>query len=106
MWLNIHYLENLFVYHTDGMLKNPKTYEIFSPEEVGLERQIVIGKHSGSHSILKKFAEYNISLTEKEASDILERVRAAAVDLKRVLFDKELRLIYEDYKKEVADENA
>lgn len=92
--------------HTDGMLKNPKTYEIFSPEEVGLERQIVIGKHSGSHSILKKFAEYNISLTEKEASDILERVRAAAVDLKRVLFDKELRLIYEDYKKEVADENA
>lgn len=85
--------------HADGMLKNPKTYEVFTPEEVGLERQIVIGKHSGTHSILKKFAEYNIVLTEKEAADILERVRATAVDLKRSLFDKELRLIYEDYKK-------
>jgi len=86
--------------HADGMLKNPKTYEIFTPEEVGLERQIVIGKHSGTHSILKKFAEFNIFLTEKEAADVLERVRSTAVDLKRVLFDKEVRLIYEDYKKE------
>jgi len=86
--------------HADGMLKNPKTYEIFSPEEVGLERQIVIGKHSGTHSILKKFAEFNILLEEKDAAAVLERVRAMAVDLKRVLFDKELRLIYEDYRKE------
>jgi len=88
--------------HADGMLKNPKTYEVFTPEEVGLERQIVIGKHSGTHSILRKFAEYNIILTEEEASAVLERVRATAVDLKRVLFDKEVRLIYEDYKKEQA----
>lgn len=86
--------------HADGMLKNPKTYEVFSPEEVGLERQIVIGKHSGTHSIVKKFAQFNIMLDEKEAAVILERVRAMAVDLKRVLFDKELRLVYEDYKKE------
>ena len=34
--------------HADGVIKNPKTYEVFAPEEVGLSRQIVIGKHSGS----------------------------------------------------------
>ena len=34
--------------HGDGVLKNPLTYEVFKPEEVGLERQMVIGKHSGS----------------------------------------------------------
>ncbi len=34
--------------HADGAIKNPRTYEAFDPEEIGLERQIVIGKHSGS----------------------------------------------------------
>ncbi len=36
--------------HADGVIKNPKTYEIFSPDEVGLVRQIVVGKHSGSQA--------------------------------------------------------
>lgn len=83
--------------HADGALKNPATYEVFKPEEVGLERQIVIGKHSGTAAIKAKFREYGIELTEVEAADILERVRAMAVDLKRSLFDKELAYIYEDY---------
>ncbi|GAW91604.1 homocitrate synthase [Calderihabitans maritimus] len=83
--------------HADGMLKHARTYEAFTPEEVGLERQIVIGKHSGTAAIIAKFHEYGIHLNEKEATEILARVRAAAVDLKRSLFDKELVYIYEDY---------
>ncbi len=83
--------------HADGALKNPKTYEAFCPEEVGLTRQIVIGKHSGSHSIKAKFEEYGHYLSDEEADDILVHVKKVAVELKRPLFDKELVFIYEDY---------
>lgn len=87
--------------HGDGVLKNPLTYEVFSPEEVGLERQIVIGKHSGSAAIRSKFVnEYRIELNDLEAAEILERVRATSIRLKRSLFDKELMYIYEELKSE------
>ncbi|HZK18824.1 MAG TPA: homocitrate synthase [Clostridia bacterium] len=83
--------------HADGALKNPKTYEPFTPEEVGLERQIVLGKHSGTSSIRKKFAEYGIDLSRYEAEELLPVVRSHAVAMKRSLFDKEIVYIYEDY---------
>lgn len=82
--------------HADGLLKNPINYEAFSPEDVGLTRQIVIGKHSGKHSIKNKFKEYGIELDDELTGRILERVRAESVKRKRALFDKELMLIYED----------
>ncbi len=83
--------------HADGVIKNPRNYEIFSPEEVGLTRQLVVGKHSGSHTILHKFREFGIELTPDEATDILAMARSTAVELKRALFDKELMYIYNDY---------
>lgn len=83
--------------HADGVIKHPATYEVFQPEEVGLERQIIIGKHSGSRSIVLKFQEYGIALSDDEASEMLAMVRSAAVDLKRTLFDKELMYVYEEY---------
>ncbi len=75
--------------HADGVIKHPATYEAFHPEEVGLERQIIIGKHSGSRSIVLKFHEYGIVLSDDVAGEMLAMVRSAAVDLKRTLFDKE-----------------
>jgi homocitrate synthase NifV len=84
--------------HADGVIKNPLTYEAFSPEEVGLERQLVVGKHSGSHSIKVKFREYGIDLDDQVAAELLAVVRKHAVELKRALFDKELMYIYQDYK--------
>ena len=87
--------------HGDGVLKNPLTYEVFSPEEVGLERQMVIGKHSGSAAVRSKFTrEYGIELGDEEAQDILARARLMSIDKKRALFDKELMYIYEEYIKE------
>ncbi len=93
--------ENIFAHesgiHADGVLKHPPTYEAFSPEEVGLQRQILVGKHSGSHTILFKFAnEFGIELPEDIAKEILARARALALKRKRALFDKELVLIYQD----------
>ncbi|HOV78983.1 MAG TPA: homocitrate synthase [Bacillota bacterium] len=83
--------------HADGVQKDPKTYEAFHPEEVGLQRQIVIGKHSGTASLKAKFAEFGKILTEHQAKELLPKVRATTVALKRPLFDKELMYIYEDY---------
>ena len=91
--------------HADGALKNPKNYEAFDPSVVGLERQIVIGKHSGKAAIVNKFKEYNIELTNEEASAILEMVRSTSVRLKRSLFDKEIVGLYKEYKRQLAEKD-
>lgn len=83
--------------HADGALKHPGTYEAFTPEEVGLQRQIVIGKHSGTAAIRAKFAEYGIFLSRHQAQELLPEIRATAVSLKRSLFDKELVYMYADH---------
>lgn len=86
--------------HGDGVLKNPLTYEAFPPEEVGLERQIVIGKHSGTAAICSKFTkEYGFNLTEEEARGLLPMVRDMSIRLKRSLFDKELMYLFEEFKR-------
>lgn len=84
--------------HADGAIKNPKNYEAFDPEEIGLQRQIVIGKHSGKAGIVNKFREYDIELSPEMAERILTEVRALSVSLKRTLFDKEVVQIYHDIK--------
>lgn len=84
--------------HADGVIKNPITYEAFPPEEVGLERQLVIGKHSGTNSIIRKFLEFGIEIDKQQASEILREVRATSIQLKRALFDKELMYIYRELK--------
>ncbi|MFZ7103202.1 MAG: homocitrate synthase [Peptococcaceae bacterium] len=86
--------------HADGTLKHPQTYEVFNPEEVGLERQIIIGKHSGTAAIKQKFREYSTEISDDDAQEILARVRKISISLKRPLFDKELVLIYEEYLQE------
>jgi homocitrate synthase NifV len=84
--------------HADGVIKNPLNYEAFSPEEVGLERQLVIGKHSGSHAIRLKFQEFGIEISDEMSAEVLKLARKSAIKLKRGLFDKELMYIYKDYK--------
>lgn len=83
--------------HADGAIKNPKNYEAFDPGIVGLERQIVIGKHSGKAGIINKFKEYGIDLDDYSAQGVLDLVRSTSVNLKRSLFDKELVQIYKEF---------
>ncbi len=93
--------KNMFAHesgiHADGVQKNPKTYEAFHPEEVGLLRQIVIGKHSGTAALKAKFAEFGMELSDQQAKEMLPKVRSYTVSIKRPLFDKELVYIYEDF---------
>lgn len=84
--------------HADGVIKNPKNYETFSPEEVGLTRQLVVGKHSGTATLRHKFEEFGIEITDEDAAGLLALTRSKAIQLKRALFDKELVLLYYEYK--------
>jgi homocitrate synthase NifV len=61
--------------HVDGILKDPKCYEPFPPETVGLIRKIVIGKQSGTASIKAKLAELGIACDEEKLPAVLEGVR-------------------------------
>ncbi len=89
--------------HTDGVRKNPRTYEVFDPREVGLERRIVVGKHSGSRGVAMKLAECGVEVTREEASAILPTLRRLNVSLHRPLSDEELLSVYADHKRNPAD---
>src|SRR3546814_13530751 len=53
--------------HQDGMLKHAGTYEIMTPESVGLNRStLVMGKHSGRHAFRKKLEELGFNLAENQ----------------------------------------
>jgi homocitrate synthase NifV len=82
--------------HADGIIKDAKNYEPFDPHEVGLERRIVIGKHSGRNTIVTDLSYRGIKLSEREAIDLLERVRMASVKLHRSISSDELYAMYKD----------
>jgi homocitrate synthase NifV len=84
--------------HTDGVMKYLSNYEPYSPEEVGMTRKIIIGKHSGRHTIIQVLKSKGIEIDEKTATDLLELVRATSISLKRSLSENELVYIYQDYK--------
>lgn len=76
--------------HADGILKHPANYEGFDPAEVGLDRQIVLGKHSGSHGLRHRLAALDIVLSSGEEQWIINRVRCRSQELKRPLSDGDL----------------
>lgn len=79
--------------HADGVLKHPGNYEGFAPSEVGLDRQIVLGKHSGSHGLRHRLAALDVVLVPGEEQRFLNRVRCRSQELKRPLNDKDLLVL-------------
>jgi homocitrate synthase NifV len=76
--------------HAHGVLQNPMTYEPFAPEEVGWERRLVLGKHSGRHLVSNLLQQHGISLNSEETKSILDAVRQQSVQKKRSLTTEEL----------------
>jgi homocitrate synthase NifV len=76
--------------HTAGMLKDAQSYEVLTPEEVGWERRLVIGKHSGRHLLSHLLQENNITLNGEETQSLLNKVRQLAIQVKRSLTVEEL----------------
>jgi len=86
--------ENTFAHeagiHAHGVLQNPITYEPFAPEEVGWERRLVVGKHSGRHLVSNLLQQHGIILSAEEATSVLQSVRQQSIQKKRSLTTQEL----------------
>ncbi len=76
--------------HADGVLKNPVNYEGFTPTEVGLERHIVIGKHSGKHGLQHRLRELGLVIKPQFLPILMDSVRHSSQTLKRPLTELEL----------------
>ncbi len=77
--------------HADGVIKFPGNYEGYDPAEVGLSRHLVIGKHSGSHSLRQRLQLLKIDLQAVDINALLNKVRSLSQVRKRALSDRELR---------------
>lgn len=86
--------------HQHGMLMNKSTYEIMTPESVGLQASsLVLGKHSGRHAFKKRLEELGHELNEEMLERAFERFKALA-DLKKEVFDEDLDAIVTDESRE------
>ena len=82
--------------HQDGMLKNAKTYEIMTPESVGVsESNLVMGKHSGRHAFKQKVIELGYSVSDNAIEEAFENFKSLA-DKKKNLYDEDIAAIIED----------
>ncbi|MFV0321471.1 MAG: 2-isopropylmalate synthase [Alphaproteobacteria bacterium] len=82
--------------HQDGMLKNAETYEIMTPESVGIaQTNLVLGKHSGSHAFRKRLEELGYELGDNALKDAFRRFKALA-DQKKDIYDDDLIALVDD----------
>jgi len=71
--------------HQDGIIKNPLTYEIISPETVGVpSRSLVLGKHSGRNALRTTLKDLGYEATDAELAEVYRRVTALADQSKTV----------------------
>ena len=80
--------------HADGVIKDPHNYEGFDPAEVGLERQIVVGKHSGTSGLIERYRSMGVTVGRTQAETLLEKARAMSGKRKRDLSNCELMAIF------------
>lgn len=82
--------------HVDGLLKDPRNYQGIDPAEVGQVHRLVLGKHSGTASVLQAYRELGIPLGRKRAARILARVRRFVNDAKRAPQPGDLHRFYRE----------
>ena len=82
--------------HQDGVLKNAATYEIMTPESVGLTKSnIVLGKHSGRHAFKEKVRDLGYDLGDNALQSAFKRFKDLA-DLKKDVFDEDIIALIDD----------
>jgi 2-isopropylmalate synthase len=82
--------------HQDGMLKNAQTYEIMTPESVGVKQtSLVMGKHSGRHAFVHKLEELGYRLADNQLQDAFVRFKALA-DRKKHVYDEDIEALVDE----------
>jgi 2-isopropylmalate synthase len=76
--------------HQHGVLSNPLCYEIMTPESVGMPQdRLVLGKHSGRHALLHRFAELGLEVSKDEIDTLYAKFTHLA-DRKKKVYDQDL----------------
>jgi len=82
--------------HQHGVLQKPLTYEIMTPESVGvLKSRLVLGKHSGRHAFKKRLAELGVDLSEDDLNKTFVRFKVLC-DRKKEVFDEDLLALVDE----------
>ena len=82
--------------HQDGVLKNTETYEIMTPESVGVGKSsLVMGKHSGRAAFKSKLKELGYDLGDNAMEDAFNRFKALA-DRKKHVYDEDIEALVDD----------
>ena len=82
--------------HQDGVLKDTRTYEIMTPESVGLSaNKLVLGKHSGRHAFNEKLKELGYDIGDNARQDAFRRFKELA-DLKKDVYDEDIIALVDD----------
>jgi 2-isopropylmalate synthase len=85
--------------HQDGMLKNPLTYEIMTPQSVGVpDSKLVLGKHSGRHALSLRCEQLGYQFDRRALDDIYRRFVRLADKIKKVEDHHLLELIRDTHK--------
>jgi len=79
--------------HVDGILKKRETYEIMTPQMIGLESsRVVLGRHSGRHAFLDRCKQLGFDLAENEIENAYQKFLELA-DRKKEIFDEDIAAI-------------
>ena len=82
--------------HQDGMLKHTQTYEIMTPESVGVKQtSLVMGKHSGRHAFEHKLEELGYKVSSNQLEDAFVRFKALA-DRKKQIYDEDIEALVDE----------
>jgi 2-isopropylmalate synthase len=101
--------ENAFAHeagiHQHGVLANPLTYEIMTPESIGLPgNKMVLGKHSGRHAFEDRLSELGFHLTPEHLNGLFEKFKVLA-DRKKTVSDADLEALARDIQSMVTVEH-
>mgnify|MGYP000563169001 CR=1 FL=1 len=79
--------------HQDGILKQPLTYEIMRPEDVGLTKSdLVLGKHSGRAALGDRAKALGYNLTGDQLNQVFEQFKLLA-DKKKEIYDADIAIL-------------
>lgn len=86
--------------HVSGVLSHTESYEPISPEEVGREREFVLGKHSGPTNVKELLDSRGISLTDEQIEEVLDRIEEEKTNHRQRRIDEFLEK-KDEYNKEM-----
>lgn len=89
--------ENAFAHeagiHQHGVMANPLTYEIMTPESIGLPRnKMILGKHSGKHAFENRLQELGFHLDEARVTELFAQFKTLA-DRKKTVSDADIEAL-------------